>query len=184
MRRLWIWFIAAVVGLGVYPSSYSQSTSLHSSKFPRTLSPEYEDGGFKHAKSPSDLLLNALLATSEAKDAEPELKGLSREKLRGLFRVVEVQLGPKDEQDFVAVGSGPLSGTDSDWFWILRVKSGEAKVLLFLNGLQVSILKHQTDGYSDIRGDWATAGYSGWGIFKFNGQEYKLFRSKSRENKD
>jgi hypothetical protein len=132
---------------------------------------------------PSDLVLNALLNTREAIDARKDLEGRSREKLRSLFKVVRVDLGPEHEKDYVALGSDPLSGADCFWFWIVRVRDGRAKVLLFSNGLTLTLRKSKTNGYSDIRGDWATAAYIGGELFKCDGSAYKTAWKQTKENK-
>lgn len=164
-------------------SVFAQNAKIVGSRFPRFFNPEDEDRGFERAQPPSDTVLDALLATSEAKASASEIEGLSREKLRGLFRVVPVHLGRESEQDFLAQGQGPLTGADCDWFWIVRVKEGHAKVLLFSNGLAVTISKHSTNGYSDIRGDWATAAFTGMEIFRYDGHRYQLAVKRTKENR-
>jgi hypothetical protein len=161
----------------------AQTVRQSPSGFPSYFAPDQENEGFAHARQPSDKVLDALLATKEAKESASDLRALNREKVRGLFQVVRIRLKDEDEQDFLALGSGPLSGADCYWFWIVRVKDGQARALLFVNGLAITVLKHATNGYRDIRGDWATAGFSGMGVFQYDGTSYKAAHTRSWANK-
>jgi hypothetical protein len=153
------------------------------SEFPSYFAPDREDRGFAHAQQPSDEVLNALLATDEVKESAAALQGFNREKLHSLFRVVRVRLNGENEQDFLAQGMGKLTGADCYWFWIVQVNDGQAKALLFTNGLTVTILRHTTNGYRDIRGDWATASFIGMEVFQYDGRGYKRVRQRSWANK-
>lgn len=161
----------------------AQTAGKTSPEFPRYFNPEDEDRGFAHAWPPSDTVLDALLGTEEVRDSASDLEGLSREEQRRLFRVVRVRLNAEQEQDYLAQGQGKLTGADCDWFWIVRVKQGRAQVLLFVNGLAVTVMKHVTKGYSDIRSDWATAGYTGMGIFRYDGHVYRRALQRTWANK-
>lgn len=162
------------------PAQTVKQTKVDASRY---FCPDCEDQGFANAQQPSDAVLDGLLATNEVKESNSDLQGLSREKLRSLFRVVPIRLGNGNEQDFLAQGQGKLTGADCYWFWIVRVRDGRARVLLFTNGLAVTILKHTTSGYSDIRGDWATAAFTGMGVYRYDGHAYRLALKQTRETK-
>jgi hypothetical protein len=162
------------------PAQTPKQTQVDASRY---FCPDCEDQGFANAQQPSDAVLDGLLATKEVKDSDPDLQGLSREKLRSLFRVVPVRLGSGNEQDFLAQGQGKLTGADCYWFWIVRARDGRATVLLFTNGLSVTILRHTTNGYSDIRGNWATAAFTGMEVFRYDGHTYRLALKQVRETK-
>jgi len=157
----------------------AQSNRVAHSAPPIHFAPDNENEGFDEADPPSDPVLDALLRTKEAKESSEELKSFDREKLRSLFRVVQVQLGPSTEKDYLAIGSGPLTGADCYWFWIVQVQSGKANAVLFTNGLGVDILRRSTDGHRDIRGEWATAAFTGEAIYRFNGTRYVQVSKKS-----
>jgi hypothetical protein len=183
MRQSVVWpalLLAIICFAGVLAA---QNTGKTSSEFPRYFNPEDEDRGFAHAGPPSDAVLNALLEAEEVKASTSDLEGLSREELRKRFRAVRISLSSEQEQDYLAQGLGKLTGADCDWFWIIRVKRGRAQLLLFVNGLSVTVLQHMTNGYSDIRGDWATAGYTGMGIFRYDGHVYRRALQRTAERK-
>ena len=182
VARIWERLIQVFCIISLSIALPGQTAKQSSSSFPNYFAPDRENEGFAHAQRPSDEVLDALLATNEARESASDLRALSREKLRGLFQVVRIKLN-EEEQDFLAQGAGPLTGADCYWFWIVRVKDGQAKVLLFVNGLAVTILPHTTNGYFDIRGDWATAAFSGMGVFQYDGTAYKRVRERSWANK-
>jgi hypothetical protein len=181
--RIWERLIQMSCVISLTIALPAQTAKQPASGFPSYFAPDRENEGFAHAQQPSDGVLDALLATTEAKESAAGLQALSREKLRGLFQVVRIRLSNDNEQDFLVQGSGPLTGADCYWFWIVRVKDGQTKALLFVNGLAVTILTHTTKGYRDIRGDWATAAFSGMGVFQYDGTAYKRVRERSWANK-
>lgn len=183
MHHSWIRLFLLLAFVCISAPDFAQEARFASAESPHYFAPDDSDAGFNHAQSPSDTVLDALLATDEVKESASELNGMEREELRRLFRVVAVRLATKDEQDFLAQGLGPLTGADCYWFWIIRVRNGHANVILFLNGWAVTILKKQTNGYREIRGDWGSASSAGFGIFEYDGCSYKLVRKKHWENK-
>lgn len=136
--------------------------------------PDQENAGLEHAYPPSDAVLNSLLRTKEAKSAEDRVKNRDHEELRRLFEAVNVHLSdPGAESDQVVVGKFPMAGADCDWFWLVRVVSGRAEVILFANGSSLELLGKQTNGYRDIRTVWSSAaGYTLTDIYCYNGARY------------
>jgi hypothetical protein len=141
---------------------------------PSFFSPEEgEESVFHNAPLPSDVVLDALLKTKEAKDYE--LHEFGREESRKLFRVVKVHLAKQDEVDWIVSGSGRMTGGDNDWFWVVRQVDNHAEVLLYANGLSLVTLKSRTNDYKDIATSWnAASGYSIDETYKYNGSRYKL----------
>ena len=118
---------------------------------PSFFYPDNEKRGFENAKPPSDLVLDALLGTREAREMNSELEGYDRDRLRDLFEVVLVNLGPAGDEDYVAHGKTlPMMGADNDWFWIVRVEQGKANVILFSNGWSLRLLARKTNEFRDI----------------------------------
>jgi hypothetical protein len=141
---------------------------------PIVFVPDDGNRGFENAKPPSDAVLNALLATSQAKDAHNELSGLNREDLRNLFEIVRVNLGPATEEDYVVHGrSLPMRGAENDWFWIVRDRRDHAKIILFANGYSLELLKTMTSGYKDIRTVWSAPAYTLTDMYHFDGVRYE-----------
>jgi hypothetical protein len=149
---------------------------------PTVFAPDRNNLGFEGAGPPSDAVLDALLKTKEATADSNALEGRSRETLRQMFEVVKVDLGDRNEMDYVALGNGPMTGADCFWFWIVRVRQGQADVLLFSNGLSLVLRKHTTNGYRDIEGDWATASFIGETLYRYNGSVYRLEWEHTKEN--
>lgn len=153
----------------------SCAATLALAEEPAFFYPDQENAGLDHAHPPSDAVLNALLRTQQAKWAADRLKNRNHEELRGLFRVVNVHLSdPGAESDEVVAGKFPMAGADCDWFWLVRVVSGHAEVILFANGDSLELLVKRTNGYKDIRTSWGSAaGYTLTNIYRYDGSRYK-----------
>ena len=150
---------------------------------PSSFAPDDENRGFENAQPPSDVVLDAFLKTPEAVEMHEELSNRDRESLRSLFEVVRVDLGDSGEKGFVALGKGPITGADCFWFWIVRARQGKAEVLLFSNGLSLSLRKQMTNHYRNIEVDWATAAFIGSKFYHYNGSVYQLDKEHTKENK-
>ena len=180
-RTICILMVSACAWLAV--RSITAQTKKISSSEPSVFSPEEGDNSvFHNAPLPSDAVLDALLKTPEARESADELQKLRREEQRNLFRVVEVHLAKQDEVHWIVSGSGPMSGADNDWFWVVREKGNQAEVLLFANGLVLSTLKSRTNDYKDIETSWS--GASGPVItllYQYDGKQYKLIHKQQRK---
>lgn len=150
---------------------------------PTFFEPDDRNRGLENAQPPSDIVLDALLKEAKANELDREIEGLTREQKRVLFETVRVNLGPTAEEDFVVHGKPPLIGADCEWFWIVRVRRGEAGVLLFANGLALELRKRVVNGYREINASWATAGYVGDRLYKFDGTIYRLVREHTEGQK-
>src|ERR1700678_3293474 len=98
--RIWERLIQMLCIICLTVALPAQTARQPLSDSPNYFAPDHEDRGFAHAQLPSDEVLDALLATKEAKESASDLQGLSRETLRSLFRVVQVRLNRENEQDF------------------------------------------------------------------------------------
>ena len=144
------------------------------SREPSVFTPEEENGGvFHNAPHPSDVVLDALFKTKEAK--EYGLRERGREEARNLFKAVKVHLANPDEVDWIVLGSDQMSGADNNWFWVVREVGNHAEVLLYANALGLATLSSQTNGYKDIKTHWnAPSGYAIDETFKYDGNRYKV----------
>jgi len=148
-----------------------------------TFDPEDANAGFENAQPPPDAVLAALLTSAKKDQLDDELKGLGIEQKRALFEVVQVNLGRSVGNAYVVHGKPPMIGADCDWFWIVQADGHHARVLLFSNGLALSLRKHSTAGYRDIVVSWASAAFTGERLYGYNGSEYKLIREQTKEQK-
>ena len=160
-----------------------QATRGNTPKGPSSFAPDGEDSGLENAQPPSDAVLDALLKTSEANEAKDDLAVLSRDQMRDLFKVVKVHLKGAVEADYVVLGSGPLSGADCFWFWIVRERQGKAKVLLFENPLKLELSKRRTNGYRDIRSSWCSAAFCHDRLFRYSADRYRLVYQHDTESR-
>ena len=120
----------------------------------------------------------------QAQEVSEQLEKLGREQKRKLFCAVKVHVAGPNEVDEVVIGSGLMSGADNDWFWIVREEGKGAKVLLWANGLELSLATHRTNGYRDIETAWAAA--SGIEIdcfYRYDGNQYRLIRRHEHQMK-
>jgi hypothetical protein len=177
-------FLVLLLGFGATAGNAAVMTGQNGNSRPTVFEPEDKNLDFENAKSPSDAVLNALLKTEEVTGDPKALEGRSREALRQMFEVVSIDLGNHNETDYVVLGKGPMIGADCYWFWIVRDRQGRGEVLLFSNGLSLALRKHATNGYRDIESDWATAGFVGQRLYRYNGSVYKLEWEHTKENKE
>jgi hypothetical protein len=145
---------------------------------PTVFSAEDEDtSAFRNALPPSNAVLDALLKTTEAQQSADELQKMGREEQRELFHVVPMHLSRPDEVDWIVLGSGPMSGADNEWYWVVHQVGKREEVLLFANGLALNVLWSRTNGYKDIETSWAgNLGYEVDRYFHYDGTRYKLVR--------
>jgi len=183
MLRAWIATVAMLMCLVASISIAAQQPPRRAVQHPRLFAPEDNNLGFENAAPPSDVVLDALLGTQEAKDASDDLEILDRESERKLFATVRINLRSAKEEDYIALGDGPLSGADHHWFWIVRASQGKAEVLLFTGGLAVEILPRRTNGYHDVKESWG--GNSGFGsrLYQYTGTTYKLAKERWQDAK-
>ncbi len=173
--------------LGILCASLAASAQPYKRTHPAEITffaPDDENRGFDAAEPPSDAVLDALLKTPEAKDARVQLAALDREKLRSLFQVVPINLGSRNETDYIELGSLPLSGADCFWFWLIRPVGSCAQVILFANALTLQLLPTRSHGYRDICSTWGSAaGYTITGVLHFTGAKYILTHQYTRKER-
>ena len=85
------------------------------------------------------------------------------------------------EGGYVVVGHFPMGGGDNDWFWIVQVHEGNARVVLFERGDAIRIRPQWHHGFHDIELDWGVGGRWGRRTYAFNGSNYTLIRQWSHE---
>jgi len=184
MRRASIIIVAVMISIGALPAAYAQQSSGAGSKRPTVFAPDDENRGFQDAVLPSDAVLDALLSTEEAKNASEDFNSLDREGKRKCFSVVRIDLASEKDESYIANGNcAGLNGANNFWLWIVHVAQGKARILLFTNGLTVTIQPHMTNGYRDIKEAWG--GNTGWGTrtYRYNGSEYKLAQKSWHDRK-
>ena len=165
--------LAIILGL-VCLHTYARAQTGHSQqKWPTVFAPEV-DTGFEHSQPPSDAILDALMKSPEVANTNFEDKKPDRETVRQWFKVVRVNLGDANKEDYVVLGGGAYNGADQHWFWIVRVKAGNGQVLLFAPGLTIEILRRKTNGYYNIRGSWGGNSGSVTRIFRYSDGKYQL----------
>jgi hypothetical protein len=171
--------LCSLIIVWIAVSAAMAQSAKQAQREPSIFSPEYGDENvFHNAPLPSDAVLDALLNTKEAKGSADELNKLGRDEKRKLFRAVKVHLAKQDEVDWVVSGSGPMTGGDNDWFWVIRDKGDHPEVLLFANGLALDTLRSRTNGYKDIETSWnAASGYVIDNTYQYDGNRYKLVRT-------
>lgn len=176
--RAWIATVAMLMCLVASISVAAQQSGNSAVHHSTVFAPDNENGGFEKAMPPSDLILNALLLniakSADTKSQGEELIRLDREAQRKRFRVVQIDLGDAKEEDYLALGSEPVTGADNDWFWIVQVTQGKATVLLFTGGLGVKLLPRKSNGHFDIRTYWSSAAFEQTELYRYTGSVYKL----------
>lgn len=130
---------------------------------------------------PSEVL-NAVMRSKEGKLALGEARERhSKLEPATLLKGAPLQLSNSGDPFFILMGSGPLTGADNTWFWIVRQSGHRTSVLLSLHANCVSIGPKKRQGYADVGTSWSSAAVSRTEIFRFNGKHYRLWRSSWRD---
>jgi hypothetical protein len=160
VRMAIIWLASVVVVL-----------PLASQRLP-PAKPIANDGECKNASRIPAEALKAVLETSVAKEAlhdDPSLKDPGK-----LFVGSEIKLGRSGETALLVCGSGPMSGADNAWYWIVTTPYTHPRVVLFEGTDALSLLPRYHNGYRDIESWWGVAARSHEKTFQFNGSKYVL----------
>jgi hypothetical protein len=116
--------------------------------------------------------LKAVLETRVAKESlleEPSMKDPNE-----LFVGSEIKLGRSGEIALLVCGSGPMSGADNAWYWIVSTPYTHPRVVLFEGTDALSMLPRYHNGYRDLESWWGVASGSHEKTFQFNGSKYVL----------
>jgi hypothetical protein len=135
----------------------------------------------RHTVSLSPDVLKVLLQTKEAKEAWGDLSKEQQKNPAQLFVAAEVHLSKPDQVDLVVRGIFPFSGADNSWFWIVSSVNNVPKVVLWTGALSLEMMNSRANGYRNIRSYWGSSGAEETKEFHFNGEEYKLWKSKSKD---
>jgi len=128
-------------------------------------------------------VLKALLRRAEVKGNLGQTTNEERNNPAQMFQAAEVHLHNPDEVDLVVEGNGAMSGADNSWFWVVLSSRKDPQVVLFAGGNSLELMATKTEGYRDIRSNWASAGQASTSIYKFDGRKYRLRKEKWRENR-
>ena len=143
-----------------------------------------EDESFPHRGDLPVNVMDALLRDKSTAYARELRKEQPDADIHQFFRYTTVHLGPDNEVDYLVNGLFPLTGADCAWYWIVVVRDGRARVVLWTNGASVEILTHRSNGHADRKTQWLAA--SGWGeeqLYRFNGKRYLLRRKREITSK-
>jgi len=157
------------------PQSLAQSA-----KFKAVTYCEFEPGTFPlHAHSLPKAVVRSVMQAPESRyavkgekpaDVNPEKLLLGR----------KIHLSNDGTNEFLIIGSGPLSAADGSWFWIVRQHGAKASILIYDAGNCVELESSQTKGHRDVVFYWASAGTEVVDTFQYDGKTYKLVHDKAR----
>jgi|SRR5579859_255676 len=137
---------------------------------------------FQHPVSLSPAVLKVLLKTKAAKEGLAFASDSERSNPAQLFRAAAVHLSRTDDIDFVVRGIDWMSGADNDWFWIVRSAHTQPRVVLFVGGNSIELMRTRTNGYCNIRSDWSSPQETRDAVYHFDGRKYKLWKEKWTPN--
>ena len=96
---------------------------------------------------------------------------------------VDVRLTDSGDRTYLVGGSGPMTGGDERWFWLVQeFEDGRAKILLYLGTSCVQIEQDMSGGYRDVWSRWQTTGKAIVREYQWDGQRYKLKRKYTSRN--
>ncbi|MFC5865569.1 hypothetical protein ACFPT7_24905 [Acidicapsa dinghuensis] len=179
MKRRWRWFVGLLLVACISEYAFARKPEATSQNWPSYFAPDDENAGFDDAEPPPDAVLDTLLTRPEVAETADELQNKDRGSLRKLFQTVRVNLGKADEDDYVVLGTFPMSGGDCNWFWVVRTRQGKGETILFAPGLSLLLQKRLTNGYRDIKQSGGTAAFRSERLYRYNGIAYRLLRERT-----
>jgi hypothetical protein len=97
-----------------------------------------------------------------------------------LLKGTPIQLSNSRGRSFILMGdTPPLTGADNTWFWIVQESEHGAATLLWVGANCVEIKPRRTLGYRDVEAYWSSAAETRVETYQFDGNSYKLRRSRS-----
>jgi len=141
-----------------------------------------EDGPVQHTISLPPEVLELLLKTEAGKQGMDFAGDSLEEHPAQMFRAAQVSLKDRNEVDAVVIGVCPMCGADQGWFWVVRSVYKNPKVVLFTGGNSLALLRSETNGYPNIRSILSLASQTRNSVYRFDGQQYKLWKEKWTEN--
>jgi hypothetical protein len=94
------------------------------------------------------------------------------------FSASEVSLGPGKLKDLIVVGEPPLSGANTQAFWVFRNTGNGYELVLTAPAHDLEVKNHRSQGYRDIEMSAVTAGEFHSVLFRFDGKRYMNHREK------
>jgi len=128
-------------------------------------------------------VIAAIFQTEEGKLGVSSLTAEQQQHPESLFKAHVLHLGSGSEQYLIVMGSGPMSGADNDWFWIVRQTPAGARAVLWIGALGVTILRRSTHGLRDIESGWCSAAFCETKRYRFNGKIYVQTWDKVEQQK-
>ncbi len=96
------------------------------------------------------------------------------------FLASEIHLDGPDEKDLIVVGADRLRGANVATFWIFRKSSQSYQLILKAAAHDLRVQKVRSKGYRDIETASPIAGTAHIDVYRFDGKQYRLYRSKSQ----
>lgn len=142
-----------------------------------------EDERVKHpVLIPNEVL--AILRGDGLVKRELDYAGIAPENLpASWFSASEIALRSPGERDLIVAAEGPLVGANVDTFWVFIYSGNGYTLVLTIPALGLSVKNSRTNGYRDIEAAAATAVKITTASFRFDGQEYKIYSSKTEDIK-
>jgi len=94
------------------------------------------------------------------------------------FSASAIHLGPTEETDLVVVGEPPLSGANTVTFWVFRSTAQGYALVLTAPAHDLIVKGTRSFGVRDIEMLATTAMQVHTVLFRFDGQQYKIYREK------
>ncbi|HWX55630.1 MAG TPA: hypothetical protein VN176_13655 [Verrucomicrobiae bacterium] len=175
-RTLFLLTLAAVTaGLQAAPEQKS-----HAVREQTTFS-ETED--FRHPVAVPPDVVKALLKIDYVREMLDSATDSEKRDPAQLLVAAEIHLNDLHHTDLIVMGHYPLGGADHYWYWVVRSARQNPKIVLWAHCNSLELMSSRTNGYRDIRTDWAVAAVEVTDVYKFNGNAYKLWKTRSRPNR-
>jgi hypothetical protein len=134
---------------------------------------------FEHQVPLPPAFLNALLKGELVNSSVARMTDYQRNNPSELFIASEARLGPPDEIDYIVGGVPPLCGASSDFYWVVRPTARKPEVILVASGKAIEFMGSRSHDYRNIRTVSGTVWILEEYIYRFDGEEYKLWKTRS-----
>jgi len=98
------------------------------------------------------------------------------------FTASQQSLGTGAGDLMVVMGASLMRGANISPFWILRIRKSSCSLLLSAGGHDLMVLRHKSNGIPDIKTFAITVATTSERLYRFDGHQYRLVRSRSYPN--
>lgn len=172
--------VALLVALALCSARTAEGKGSHSSE---QMHFSAEDAGVQTPVAvPGDVL--EILRRDEQVRHVLEYENIPPEKLPpSWFSASAIHLSTTHRVDLIVMARPPIIGANIVTFWVFRATTNGYKLVLTAGAHDLIVKNRRSNGYQDIEMSAETARWYSSVLFRFNAEQYKRLRVRSKEMK-